>query len=298
MISRHYNKLIYIFANNFRTALVTENTFSVQVFTNVLVMCFFCLKFSTILISRKNILFSSPRQFCLYNLDSLLRKNFFKEVWFIKLFVMKVFMYVFDILKTHKTLSLLKNVEIHQYLCNVVPYLEIEVNFCLFPMCSGPDNCHFQLHLKLTFLHAGMCVNNRKSSGFLVSVFKHSTLMCHEGTFVWQNPIQTINALLWFLEICRGNGGKLLNHQSLNQFSGRVSWLCACTHVFLCLNQSCIFPQNHWITLLQVQTNSTSVNDCQILPLLLSGFTANTVIFFLCFSVRHICVGKCFLEVW
>ncbi len=194
----------------------------------------------------------------------------------------------------HKTLSLLKNVEIHQYLCNVVPYLEIEVNFCLFPMCSGPDNCHFQLHLKLTFLHAGMCVNNRKSSGFLVSVFKHSTLMCHEGTFVWQNPIQTINALLWFLEICRGNGGKLLNHQSLNQFSGRVSWLCACTHVFLCLNQSCIFPQNHWITLLQVQTNSTSVNDCQILPLLLSGFTANTVIFFLCFSVRHICVGKCF----
>lgn len=203
---------------------------------------------------------------------------------------MKVFMNVFDILKTHTKLCLLKNVEIHQHLCTVVPYLEIEVYFCLFPMCSGPDNCHFRLHLKFTFLHAGMCVNDRKSSGFLVSVFEHSTLMCHEGTFVWQNPIQTINALLWFLEICRGKVRKLLNHQSLNQFSGRVSWLCACTHVFLCLNQSCIFPQNHWITLLQVQTNSTSVNDCQILPLLLSGFTASTVIFFLCFSVRHICV--------
>lgn len=120
------------------------------------------------------------------------------------------------------------------------------------------------------------------------------TLLCHEGTFVWQNPIQTINALLWFLAICRGKIRKLLNHQSLNQFSGCVSWLCAFTHVFLCLNQSSIFPQNHWITLLQVQTNSMSVNDCQILPLLLSGFTASTVIFFLCFSVRHIRACKCF----
>lgn len=134
------------------------------------------------------------------------------------------------------------------------------------------------------------CVHDRKSSGFLESVFKHSTLMCHEGTFVWQNPSQAINALLWFLAICRGKVRKLLNHQSLNQLSGRVSWLCACTHVFQCLNQSCIFPQNHWITLLQVQTNSTPVNDCQfsacfylvLLPTLLS--------FSLFFCRTYLCV--------
>ncbi len=136
------------------------------------------------------------------------------------------------------------------------------------------------------------CVHDRKSSGFLESVFKHSTLMCHEGTFVWQNPSQAINALLWFLAICRGKVRKLLNHQSLNQLSGRVSWLCACTHVFQCLNQSFIFPQNRWITLLQVQTNSTSVNNCQILLVLLSGVTANTVIFFFSFlSDMYVCVS-------
>lgn len=123
--------------------------------------------------------------------------------------------------------------------------------------------------------------------------------MCHEGTFVWQNPIRTINALLWFLAICRV---KSENCWTIKASVGSQDVFRGCVHVrtCLCAVMHLSFPRINRrlrITFLQVQTNSMSANYCQILPLLSDSLTGSTVIFFF-FVVVSLSDMNVFLKVW